>query len=319
MAQITIVSPTGAGTRTGNLHTAQRYARFLRSAGHRVSVATGWDGRACDLMIALHAKRSHESVVQFKKQRQEKPLVVVLTGTDLYRDLPASAEARESLRLADRVIVLQEDALRVVDKAFRPKIRVVYQSSAAAAAHSPPGDRFRVAVVGHLRDEKDPFRAVSAFALLDDANLELVQLGAPLAPGMEQTARHWMARDARYRWLGSVPHSRTLGWIARSHLLVVSSIMEGGANVICEAARIGTPVLASRVSGNIGMLGRDYPGYFDLHDEQGLAGLIEKYSSKKQYEKLRRYLAARRGLFAPAAEKRALLKQLVDLGARRRG
>ena len=85
-----------------------------------------------------------------------------------------------------------------------------------------------------------------------------------------------MRREPRYRWLGGRTHAQTLGWIARSHLLVVSSAMEGGANVIAEAARIGTPVLASRVSGNVGMLGRNYPGYFPLFDERALAGLIEK-------------------------------------------
>jgi putative glycosyltransferase (TIGR04348 family) len=310
MARITIVSPTGAGTRTGNLHTAQRYARFLRSAGHRVSVATGWDGGGCDLLIALHARRSSEAASRFKKTG--KSLVVVLTGTDLYRDLPGSAEARESLRLADRVIVLQEDALRIVDKSIRPKTRVVYQSSAATVTHAPPKNAFRLAAVGHLREEKDPFRAVAAISLLEQ-NLELVQLGAPLGPGMEEEARRWMAKDSRYRWLGSVPHSRALAWIARSHLLVVSSVMEGGANVICEAARIGTPVLASRVSGNVGMLGRTYPGYFPLHDHEALAKLIRKYSARDEYRKLQRHLAARRKLFAPAAEKRALLSVLREL------
>jgi putative glycosyltransferase (TIGR04348 family) len=311
MARISIVSPTGAGTRTGNLHTAQRYARFLRGAGHRVAVSTGWDGGACDLMIALHARRSSESVFRFKKTG--KPLIVVLTGTDLYRDLPACAEARESLRVADRIIVLQEDALRVVDRSVRPKTRVVYQSSGAAAKHAPPGNMFRLAVVGHLREEKDPFRAVQSLSLLEDAKLELLQIGAPLAQGMERTARQWMAREPRYRWLGSVPHSRALGWIARSHLLVVSSVMEGGANVICEAARIGTPVLASRVSGNVGMLGGAYPGYFPLHDEKALARLIARSMEKDSYRKLRRHLAARRGLFSPAAEKRALLSVLREL------
>ena len=311
-SRISIVSPTGAGTRTGNLHTAQRYARFLRSAGHRVSVATGWDGGACDLMIALHARRSSEPASRFKETGM--PLVVVLTGTDLYRDLPDCAEARESLRLADRVIVLQEDALRVLDKAFRPKTRVVYQSSAATARHAPPKGVFRLAVVGHLREEKDPFRAVQALSLLKESrDLELVQIGGPLAPGMAQAARQWMKRDPRYRWLGSVPHSRALGWIARSHLLVVSSVMEGGANVICEAARIGTPVLASRVSGNVGMLGGAYPGYFPLHDEKSLAKLIVQSMAPENYRRLRRRLAARRGLFAPAAEKRALLSVLREL------
>jgi putative glycosyltransferase (TIGR04348 family) len=311
MARITIVSPTGAGTRTGNLHTAQRYARFLRSAGHRVSVATGWDGGSCDLLIALHARRSSDAAARFKKTG--KPLIVVLTGTDLYRDLPDSAEARESLRLADRLIVLQEDALRVVEKPFRRKTRVVYQSSAATARHAPPRNVFRLAVVGHLREEKDPFRAVAAISLLEQ-NLELVQVGGPLAPGMEETAKKWMAQDSRYRWLGSVPHSNALAWIARSHLLVVSSVMEGGANVICEAARIGTPVLASRVSGNVGMLGRGYPGYFRLHDERGLARLIERAADEPRfYRRLRHATAARRTLFAPAAESAALRKALHNL------
>ena len=320
MAQITIVSPTGAGTRTGNLHTAQRYARFLRGAGHRVSVATGWDGRACDLLIALHARRSHESVLRYTRVRPGRPLIVVLTGTDLYRDLPASAEARESLRLADRVIVLQEDGLRVIDKATRRKARVVYQSSAAAAGHAPPKGVYRLAVIGHLREEKDPFRAVQALAQLKEfGKLELVQLGEALTPGMGETAKQWMAKDARYHWLGSVPHSRALGWIAHSHLLVVSSVMEGGANVICEAARIGTPVLASRVSGNIGMLGRNYPGFYDLFKESQLAGLIRKaVEDKSYYHRLKTLLSARRKLFAPSAEQRALLQQLSDLGARRR-
>jgi putative glycosyltransferase (TIGR04348 family) len=310
MARITIVTPTGAGTRTGNLHTAQRYARFLRSAGHEVRVALQWAGGACDLLVALHARRSSESVEKFKASRKA-PVVLVLTGTDLYRDLPASKEARRSLALADRLIVLQEDARRKVLKAARRKTRVVYQSSSAAVRHRPPKDRFRVIVVGHLRDEKDPLRAVSAFSLLKERNLELIQLGAALDPKYEALAKQWMKRDTRYRWLGSVPHAQALGWIARSHVLLVSSAMEGGANVICEAARIGTPVLGSRMSGNVGMLGKGYPGMFRVFDEKGLAKLIQKLSREKRfYAKLKKTLQARRHLFAPTAE-RASLNRVV--------
>src|SRR5689334_434684 len=108
MARITITTPTGAGTRTGNLHTAQRYARFLRSAGHRVAVALQWEGSPCDVLIALHAKRSFPSAESFKNKNPSGKLVVVGTGTDIYRDLPGSKEARRSLELADRIIVLQE-------------------------------------------------------------------------------------------------------------------------------------------------------------------------------------------------------------------
>ena len=312
MARITIVTPTGAGTRTGNLHTAQRYARFLRSAGHRVSIGLQWAGKPCDLLIALHAKRSFASVSSYKHRYPVAPLVVVLTGTDLYRDLPASKEARRSLALADRVIALQEDAPRKVLGAWRRKTRIVYQSSGTSLRQSPPRDRFRIVVVGHLREEKDPFRAVQALShLSDQEHLEVVQVGGALTPQMSLQAKQWQKREPRYRWLGSVPHAQALRWIARSHVLVVSSAMEGGANVICEAARIGTPVLGSRMSGNLGMLGPKYPGYFRLFDEEGLARLIRKSSKDKTfYRRIKAALRARRHLFAPAAE-RASLNRVV--------
>jgi putative glycosyltransferase (TIGR04348 family) len=304
--RISIITPARPGTRNGNRHTAGRWAGFLRGAGHRVAVRTQWQGEPCDLLLALHAARSHASILEFHERHPDRPLVVVLTGTDLYRDLPDSREARQSLELADRIIVLQSDAKRKLAKKFRRKTRVVYQSADPPLRHSPPKSRFRVAVIGHLRKEKDPFRAALALRHLD-LDLEVVQVGDALSPKMKAEAVQRMKRDARYRWLGGRPHAQALGWIARSHLLVVSSVMEGGANVICEAARIGTPVLASRVSGNIGMLGRNYPGYFPLYNEKALARLIAKCILQEKFiGKLKRALAARRHLFAPAAERRAL-------------
>ena len=303
MARISIVTPARAGARNGNRHTAQRWAGFLRQLGHGVSVSTAWNGKPCDLMIALHARRSHASVVEYRKRFPGKPLVVVLTGTDLYRDLPASREAKELLRLADRIVVLQSDAKRILGKTLRGKTRIVYQSADPAIRRSPPKGVFRVAVVGHLREEKDPFRTALALPFLVQ-DLEVVQVGDALSPGMADEAGKLMKRVRRYRRIGGRTHAQSLGWIARSHLLVVSSVMEGGANVISEAARIGTPVLASRVSGNVGMLGRKYPGYFPLHDERKLAKLIERaFSEPSYYRALQRSLAKRRSLFAPAAER----------------
>ncbi len=306
MPRIAIVTPARGGTRTGNRHTAQRWAAFLRGPGTRVSVATDWDGASADVLIALHARRSHDSVLRWRAQDPRAPLVVVLTGTDLYRDLPGSSEARRSLELADRLIVLQEQAPLALDKKLRAKTRVVYQSSDTRLRAAPPRAPFRVAVVGHLREEKDPFRAALALQHLP-GSVEVVQIGGALQEGYGEEAARLAAADPRYRWLGSQPHPRALGWIARSHLLVVSSRMEGGANVICEAARIGTPVLASRVPGNLGMLGARYPGYFPLGDERALARLIECAAADRRfYHRLARALQARRARFAPAAERRAL-------------
>jgi len=308
MAHITIVTPAGAGTRTGNRHTAQRWARLLRTLGHRVNVCVDWDGRPADVLLALHARRSHRSIAAFARAHPGRSLVVVLTGTDLYRDLPASRDARRSLALATRIVVLQDDAKRLLAPALRRRTRVVYQSSDAPSGTTPPRDRFRVAVVGHLREEKDPFRAVQALAALPPARrIEVVQIGDAMTPAMAREAHAWMRREPRYRWIGGRAHGVALGWIARSHLLVVSSVMEGGANVICEAARIGTPVLASRISGNVGMLGRDYPGFYPLGDGRALARRIARAAGDGTYRsRLRAALRARRARFAPRAERTAL-------------
>jgi putative glycosyltransferase (TIGR04348 family) len=308
MQRIFIVTPAASGTRSGNRHTALRWASLLRGAGHRVRVAVEWQGEPCDTLIALHARRSHGSIVQFKAENPGAKLVVVLTGTDMYRDLPDSAPARQSLELADRVIVLQDAALRELGASVRRKTRVVYQSADPKLRHSPAGGSFRIAVIGHLRSEKDPMRTAFALKHLKEERVEVVHVGAALDPALGEEARRCMAREPRYRWLGSVPHSRALAWLARSHVLVVSSVMEGGANVIAEAARIGTPVIASRVSGNVGMLGRDYPGFFPLYDERRLAGLLERAATEKSfYARLKKSLLNRRPLFAPAAERRALI------------
>ena len=126
--RIALVTPAGPGTRNGNRHTALRWAAFLRAAGHAVEVSVQWPpGRSADAMLALHARRSHPSIKAFPADR---PLVVALTGTDVCRDIHESAEARESLELAHRLIVLQPMAARELAPRLRRKVRVVVQSSA---------------------------------------------------------------------------------------------------------------------------------------------------------------------------------------------
>jgi putative glycosyltransferase (TIGR04348 family) len=309
MARLFIVTPAGAGLRNGNRHTALRWAVLLRASGHRVKVAVDWQGEPCDALIALHAKRSHGSVVRYREAKPDGRLIVTLTGTDLYRDLPDSAEAMASLEAADRLIVLQEAALDELAPQMRKKARVVYQSAAPRVTHEPPSAPFRITVVAHLRAEKDPLRAAAALAHLPGEALQVMLIGEALDSRFAAEARDWMTREPRFRWLGGMTHARALAGIARSHLLVVSSVMEGGANVIAEAARIGTPVLASRVSGNVGMLGANYPGFYPVADHAALAELMKRAAHERRfYRRLQKALAARRPLFAPAAERRALVR-----------
>jgi len=306
--RIALITPAGPGTRNGNRHTALRWAAFLRAAGHRADVSVQWDGRRADAMLALHARRSHASIKTFPRA---KPLVVALTGTDVYRDIRTSRKARESLELADRLIVLQRQALNELSPKNRSKAAVVVQSSSTRLRHAPVKRGFRVCVVGHLRAEKDPLRIVLALPLVPEPALEVVHLGAPLDPDLEKKVTAGMRSDARYRWLGSVPHARALRWMASSHAMVISSRMEGGANVVCEALRIGLPVLASRIPGNVGLLGAGYRGYFAVEDERSLAHLIRRAMRDRAfYRALKRQVAARRGMVAPRSEARALLAAL---------
>lgn len=314
--KIAIVTPAAAGSRTGNRHTAQRWAAMLRAAGHKVTLATDWNARPADVLLALHARRSHDSILRYRAAYPQGKLVVVLTGTDLYRDIRYDAGAQLSLKLAQRLVVLQEEGLKELPRQFRAKTRVVYQSAQVKAKSNPPANKFRICVLGHLREEKDPFRAVLALKLIPaQEEIELVHLGKPMSPDMAAQAKMLMTEEPRYRWLGAVSHGRALNWLARSQLMVISSRMEGGANVIAEAACAGVPVLASAVSGNIGMLGAGYPGYFPVGDETALAKLLIKaMRHQAYYQSLKRGIAARRHLFRPQSEQASLVRLLRELG-----
>ncbi len=306
--RIVVVTPAAASARTGNRHTAARYAAFLRAGGHHVRVMVRWDESPCDMLIALHARRSLPSIELFRKEYSERPLIVVLTGTDVYRDIHTDPNARRSLAHADRLIVLQDRALDELAAAERAKAQVIYQSSAARLSHTPVARRFRIAVLGHIRDEKDPFCVARALAFIDAPEVEVIHVGDALSDADRQEALRWMHGDTRYRWIGGRPHGNTLRWLASSHVMVLSSKMEGGANVICEAGRIGVPVIASRISGNIGMLGANYPAYYPLGDAEALARMIERARCDARfYALMQRRIDERRALFVPSSEARGVL------------
>lgn len=316
--RIVIISPALATANNGNWQTAQRWARMLRQH-FQVRIAAIWDGKHCDAMIALHARRSAESITAFAAAQQESPLVVVLTGTDLYRDIQTDPNAQRSLQLATQLVVLQASGLQELTTGLRTKTQVIYQSTRtlkaimpATSATSPPRRHLHITMIGHLRDEKDPATFMRAAHLVQSPQARLIHIGAALEPALGRMAEQTEQSETCYRWLGSLPHAATRQRLKRSHLMVISSKMEGGANVIIEAITSGVPILASDISGNRGMLGDDYAGYFPLGDSQELARLIDQsIANPAFYALLQRQCAARAPLFAPEREKTALL-QLMD-------
>jgi putative glycosyltransferase (TIGR04348 family) len=320
--RVLIISPTLATANNGNWQTAWRWSHLLHPT-YDVHIAQGWNGEPCEVLLALHARRSADSIVrwaQAKAARADAPgLAVVLTGTDLYRDIQTDAHAQASLAYAKALVVLQECAPDALPAALRHKARVIFQSTTSRAAVAKTAQHLRAVMVGHLRDEKSPQTLFAAARLLQgQPDIFIDHIGDALDADLGTQAQACAAECPHYRWLGGVAHETTRRHIQRAHVLVITSRMEGGAHVVMEAVCSGTPVLASRIAGNVGMLGADYAGYFEPGDAQGLANLLlrcraDQSSANGLYAQLQAQCAERAPLFAPATEQAALLALVQDL------
>lgn len=315
---VLIISPALAKANNGNWQTAARWSRFLRVA-YRVRCVASADFASSaplpDVVIALHARRSAAALAHYAKTNPSVPRILVLTGTDLYRDIRTDVAAQRSLQIATRLVVLQSAGLAELDAQLRQKTCVIFQSAKTLAPAAPlrsSRHRFKVIMIGHLRAEKDPLTFMRACVALRDAPISFTHVGSALDDDMAAHVATTMASVPHYRWLGNQAHSATRQRLKHSDAMVISSVMEGGANVIIEAITSGVPVLASDIAGNRGMLGDDYRGYFPVGDAEELAALVQRAATDSDFlASLRQQCNARRILFSPEREQ-ASVRLLVD-------
>jgi putative glycosyltransferase (TIGR04348 family) len=299
-----------ANTTRGNNITAERWKEIFRKLGHEIV-----DDNA-DLLVALHARHSHDAIVDFKKRFPVKPVVLALTGTDLYHDIAVNEQAKESLVLADRLVVLQDQGLEEVGPELRDKTRVICQSCPPPQSKSiPRNDCFEIALVGHLREVKDPFLTVDALNLLpDDSPVHVTHVGEALDEEMLWRAEEETAKNSRYDWLGGVSFEESIEVIDRAKLLVLTSHMEGGANAATEALACGTPLISTNIKGMQGLMGKDFPGFFPVGDAKVLALLLHKTATDPLfYKSLKEYCAGRADRAEPELESRSWKALLGEL------
>ena len=321
---VVIVSPALADANNGNWRTAQRWAGLI-APRHDTRITREWPDAASasdDLMLALHARRSARAIAAWASAHAGRGLAVVLTGTDLYQDIADDEAAQRSLALAQRLVVLQDCGAEALPLEHRAKTRVIFQSTPQWPELPKSTERLDAVMVGHLRAVKAPGTLFDAARRISQrSDIRISHIGDGTAePELAARARATQQDCGSYRWLGALPHEDTLEAIRSAHVLVHTSSLEGGAHVIMEAVRCGTPVLASRVPGNVGMLGADYEGYFPAGDGAALAGQLVACRQDQQQDpaggllaRLRAQCALRAPLFDPEHERAGLLSLLQEL------
>ena len=304
--KIILITPAKKLSKSGNRTTAVRWSRILRALGHKVSIQREWDGSAVDMMVAIHAWRSAASIERFRLSFPSRPLLVILSGTDIYSYQRSHPEqTRRSMAMADALICLHDLAHRAIPQEFTHKLHVLHQSALPLKSARRPSRRsFDICVIGHLREEKDPLRVAYAARYLDESShLRIFHLGKAYNKEWSNAADKEMKLNHRYRWIGEVAGWRVRQEFVRTHLMVISSIMEGGANVVSEAVVAGVPILASKIDGNVGLLGEDFPGYYEAKDTQALLKLLQRCENETGFLQLLLEHGGRcKHLFDPARE-----------------
>jgi putative glycosyltransferase (TIGR04348 family) len=314
--KIELITPSMNSLFIGNAVTALRISRMLKQLGHSVMIRERYENDQCDLLIALHALRSYESIQGFHNQYPDLPLVIVLTGTDLYNHIKTSVEAQQSLKMATRLVVLQNMGLVELPERLHAKTRVIYQSAEKIEKKAEPSmEKFQICIIGNLRKEKDPFRtALAVRRLPSSSRINVTHIGRAVNSNMAKFAISENERNLRYSWVGELPRAETLQILASSHLLSITSRIEGGSNVLCEALASSVPVIASRISGLIGTLGENYPGYFPVGDTRALKELLLRAEMDMGfYESLKEQCSRLSVLVDPERELRSWKELLEEL------
>ncbi|MDD5093602.1 MAG: selenoneine biosynthesis selenosugar synthase SenB [Dehalococcoidia bacterium] len=314
---IRFLVPSTSTMTNGNIITSQRWSSLLSTLGHHVITGRDTYDEPCDIVVAFNAYKTYHQVMDIRRRRGDIPVIICLTGTDIYQDLPREPLKKEVLNLADQLVVLQPTIIDLLPSPVRSKTMVIYQSAVRPSIEPDKStSHFDVCVIGHLREVKDPLRTAKAARLLPlRSRIRVLHIGKALSDDFGRAAALEVEQNPRYHWLGEKSKEETERILLNSHLLALTSLSEGGANVISEAVVSGVPVIASDIPCVQGLLGNDYPGLFPPGDTHKLANLLLQAESDKEYYAELLYRCNKQAYkFDPALEREQLRILIEKVG-----
>lgn len=283
--RVQLVTPAPRASRSGNRLTALRWAGQLRSLGHHARAREKLDAAPADLLVALHAEKSAAALAEWKRRDAGAPMVLVMTGTDLYDHDQLSALALESCAYADRIVVLQPGAIDRIPVELRDRVRCIPQSA------SPPNDplprsaeHFDVVCLAHLRPVKDPLLLARAARLAPSTSKLRVRLaGSAYDDELAAAVRRESDDNPRFEWLGPLARADALRLLAAASLLAISSRNEGGPAVVPEAIACGVGVMSTDMAAARALLGSEHPGLYAVGDAEALARLVQRAEDEPEF------------------------------------
>jgi len=311
---VCIVSPVAQRAHDGVAVTAERWRQWLEPVAD-VAVAPEWTGASDDILIALHAGGSAESVARFAHAHPRRPLALVLTGSDVARDIDTHPSACAALSHATHLIVRQPGAMARLGDSQQARARLIEPSAPRRVMRNKARTRFDVALAAPLCAESDPMTLFNAIrALPPESPVRLLHMGTACHEELAEAARQTQARHKQYQWLGEPQPYDMRRWIARARTVVHCDVVDGAALAVVDAVCSHVPVLASRLPVHEGLLGSDYEGFFEPGDARALAELLQRVSSDEPFLRmLARHCEAQAARFAPEVEGAAVRNLLHEM------
>lgn len=267
--KVAMITPYYQQQTRGNAVTVRRIERNLAAAGCDVRVFSMEEWRMGGLRQrvaefspdCIHAFHALHGGIPAREMAEELgvPYVVTLTGTDLYsaEDVNTGSTMLRVLSDAASLVVFHESLrqriLRILSQPA-PPVTVIPQGVDLPGSVPPEveGD-FVFLLPAGLRTVKNVLFPLRPLQSLYDRyhGIRFHIAGPMLDNDYGAQVLQTLGEYPFARWLGEITFDEMPAFYGRSHVVLNSSVSEGGmSNSLLEAMALGRPVLASDIEGN---------------------------------------------------------------------